>query len=163
MDKTKKNKINQAINFIEELSWLLEKKNLSLKDSVDLLRDLVNNSEQVNIFVNTKAKRSNKHTLVGVLPELFQDEELFKSTSELLDFADSVLSIKISRASKRSRNEYIGWIVCEVTKLNENETSSLVGALEEIVSSEVKLKQMKEAKKLPNFSWNDAIKKLSKL
>jgi len=165
MDKNKKNKINQAINFIEELSWLLDnKKNLSLKDSVILLKELINNenSNQLGLF-SDNIRRSNKHVLVGILPELFQDEELFKSTSEMLDFAESVLKLKVSRASKRSRNEYIGWIVCELSNLNDNQMISFVDSLEEIAGNEFKLKQIKEAKKQPNFSWNETISKLGKL
>ncbi|SRR5690554_368674 len=165
MDKNKKNKINQAINFIEELSWLLDnKKNLSLKDSVILLKELINNenSNQLGLF-SDNIRRSNKRVLVGILPELFQDEELFKSTSEMLDFAESVLKLKVSRASKRSRNEYIGWIVCELSNLNDNQMISFVDSLEEIAGNEFKLKQIKEAKKQPNFSWNETISKLGKL
>jgi len=165
MDKNKKNKINQAINFIEELSWLLDsKKNLSLKDSVGLLKELVENepANQLGLFSN-KVRRSNKRVLVGVLPELLQDEELFKSTSEMLDFAESVLKLKISRASKRSRNEYIGWIVCELSNLNDSQMVSFVDSLEEIAGNEIKLKQIKDAKKQPNFSWNETISKLGKL
>jgi hypothetical protein len=165
MDKNKKNKINQAINFIEELSWLLDnKKNLSLKDSVILLKELIDNENfnQLGLF-SDNIRRSNKRVLVGILPELFQDEELFKSTSEMLDFAESVLKLKVSRASKRSRNEYIGWIVCELSNLNDNQMISFVDSLEEIAGNEFKLKQIKEAKKQPNFSWNETISKLGKL
>jgi hypothetical protein len=165
MDKNKKNKISQAINFIEELSWLLDnKKNLSLKDSVVLLKELFENesNSQPSLFTN-KSSRSNKRVLVGILPELLQDEELFKSTSEMLDFAESVLKLKVSRASKRSRNEYIGWIVCELSNLNDNQMISFVDSLEEIAGNELKIKQIKEAKKQPNFSWNDTITKLGKL
>lgn len=165
MDKNKKNKINHAINFIEELSWLLDnKKNLSLKDSVILLKELIDNenSNQLGLF-SDNIRRSNKRVLVGILPELFQDEELFKSTSEMLDFAESVLKLKVSRASKRSRNEYIGWIVCELSNLNDNQMISFVDSLEEIAGNEFKLKQIKEAKKQPNFSWNETISKLGKL
>jgi len=165
MEKTKKTKINQAINFVEELSWLLDsKKIISLKDTVNILKEIIENdsTEHFNLF-NIKSKRSNKHVLVGVLPELFQDEELFKSRTEMLDFAESVLSIKISRASKRSRIEYIGLIICEVTKLNDGQMNILVEALENIVGNDTKIKQMREAKKQPNFSWNETILKLSKL
>lgn len=165
MDKNKKNKINQAINFIEELSWLLDnKKNQSLKDSVALLKEFIDSetSNQSGLFSNN-VKRSKKRVLVGILPELFQDEELFKSTSDMLDFAESVLKLKISRASKRSRNEYIGWIVCELSNLNDSQIVSFVDSLEDIVGNEFKLKQIKEAKKQPNFSWNETISKMSKL
>ena len=166
MDKNELNKIYQSINFIEELSWLIDgKKNISLKELSFLLREIVeNNSPYTNNKVNKKnVSRPNKHFLIGVLPELFQDSELFKSTSELLDFAESVLEIKpISRASKRSRMEYIGYIICEITYLKESQLKNLVNALENIVGNDIKLRQMKDAKKQPNFSWNETILKLSK-
>lgn len=165
MEKNKRNKINQAINFIEELSWLLDnKKNLPLKDSVVLLKELLekDSDNQSSLFTN-KSSRSDKRVLVGILPELLQDEELFKSVSEMLDFAESVLELKVSRASKRSRNEYIGWIVCELSNLSDSQMISFVDSLEKIVGNELKIKQIKEAKKQPNFSWNDTITKLGKL
>ena len=90
------------------------------------------------------------------------DEELFKSRDEIIDFAETVLNLPISRASKRSRTEYIGWVVCEVAKMNDNRLTDLVSALENIVGDDYKIKEMKRAKKEPNFSWNDTIKKLSK-
>jgi hypothetical protein len=165
MEKNKKNKISQAINLMEELSWLLDnKKNISLKDSVSLLKEMVDNeSFNHGSLLSSKVKRSNKRVLVGILPELLQDEELFKSTSEMLDFADNVLKLKVSRASKRSRNEYIGWIVCELSNLNDNQMISFVDSLEEIAGNDFKLKQIKEAKKQPNFSWNETISKLGRL
>lgn len=165
MDNNKKKKIIQAINFVEELSWLFEsKKNVSFKESVNLLLELVENDFSTgNRLVPSNKKRSNKQILIGCLPELFQDTELFKTTSELLDFAENVLNLNMSRASKRSRNEYIGWIVCEVTKLNDSKLDKLVVALEGIVSDDLKLNQMKAAKKQPNFSWNETIIKLGAL
>ena len=81
----------------------------------------------------------------------------------MLDFAESVLELKVSRASKRSRNEYIGWIVCELSNLSDSQMISFVDSLEKIVGNELKIKQIKEAKKQPNFSWNDTITKLGKL
>jgi hypothetical protein len=165
MEKSKKNKINQAVNFVEELSWLLEdKKNISLKETVLLIKDLLkdDSSEQVNMF-DIKSNRLNKNVLVGILPQLFQDNDLFKSPKDILDFAEDVLKIKINRKSKRSRKEYIGWIVCEVPKLNDSQLKRLGKSLENIVGNDSKIKKIKEAKKQPNFSWNDTIIKLSKL
>jgi hypothetical protein len=166
MEKNKKIKIDQALNFLEELSWLLEnKRSISLKELPVFLREIIAQESHNNLWPKShdKSIKNNKHYLVGVLPELFQDFELFKSTSELLDFAESALNIKISRASKRSRNEYIGWIICEITLLNDNQLLSLVEALKNIVGSEFKMKKIKEAKKQPNFSWNEAIIKISNL
>lgn len=168
MEKNRKQKINQAINFIEELSWLLEnKKNISLKELQIMLREVAEyefeNSPKFWRKSQSNSVKTNKHYLIGVLPELFQDTELFKGTSELIDFAESALNIKLNRASKRSRIEYIGLIICEITLLNDYQFLSLVEALKIIIGSESKMKKIKEAKKQPNFSWNEAIIKISKM
>lgn len=39
MDKNSERKINQAINLIEELSWLLNSKTVKLKEIPELLRN----------------------------------------------------------------------------------------------------------------------------
>jgi len=166
MEKSKMNKIKQAVNLIEELSWLLEgKKDFSLKESYKLLNELLsekNDKENKKLKLSVEGK-NNRYALVGCLPELFQDIDLFKTTSELLEFAESVLDISISRAAKRSRNEYIGYIVCEVTKVPDERLSALVQSLENIVGDEIKLKQVKAAKMQPNFTWNETIKSIGSL
>ena len=127
MEKNKKLKINEVANFLEELSWLLEKKRtLPLKEISSYLRDIENINEYP-LKLSSK-NDDNKHSrfLVGVLPSLFLDEELFKSRDEILDFAETVLYLPISRSSKRSRTEYIGWIVCEVAKMNDSRLFELV-------------------------------------
>lgn len=163
MEKNKKLKINEVANFLEELSWLLEKKRtLPLKEISSYLRDIENINEYP-LKLSSK-NDDNKHSrfLVGVLPSLFLDEELFKSRDEILDFAETVLYLPISRSGKRSRTEYIGWIVCEVAKMNDSRLFELVSELENIISDDYKIKEVKKAKKEPNFSWNDTIKKLNR-
>lgn len=165
MEKSKLNKIIQTINFLEEFAWLLEnKKNISLKESSKLLNELIDeNLNSNNNFINkqinfSSSNRKNKQILIGCLPELLKNTELFGKTSELLDFAESVLKIKISRSAKRSRNEYIGFIICELSDSNDSELNSFVYAIENIVGNENKLNQIKVAKKQPNFTWNETIK-----
>lgn len=163
MEKNKKLKINEVANFLEELSWLLEKKRtLPLKEISSYLRDIENINEYP-LKLSSK-NDDNKHSrfLVGVLPSLFLDEELFKNRDEILDFAETVLYLPISRSGKRSRTEYIGWIVCEVAKMNDSRLFELVSELENIISDDYKIKEVKKAKKEPNFSWNDTIKKLNR-
>ncbi len=157
--KITKNKIAQVANFLEELSWVLESSNnSSLKEISQTLRELKtdNNTVDVNI-VNNKGR----DYLVGILPKLLQNNKLFKSNTEMLDFAEDVLSLKPSRASKRSRIEYIGWIVCEVANSNNSKLNNLYEYLDKIVGDENKIKRIREAKKLPNFSWNEAIRNIS--
>lgn len=161
--KNSKNKLVQAANLIEELSWLLESnKSLSLKEVSELLRDHSFNDSSIPSKVVSKYANSNpnKQFLVGALPALLQDNSLFKSNSEMLDFAEDVLNLSPSRAAKRSRIEYIGWIICEVSNLNDKNLESLVYSLSAIVGDENKIKKMKAAKKEPNFSWNTTIQNL---
>ena len=159
-----KNKIIQAANLIEELSWLLESnKSLSLKDVAEVIREqsqLTNSNLKNKVASKYASSNPNKQFLVGALPALLQDNSLFKSNSEMLDFAEDVLKLLPSRAAKRSRTEYIGWIICEVSNLNDKDLESLVNSLSAIVGDELKLKKMKAAKKEPNFSWNNTIQSL---
>lgn len=101
-----KNKINQIANYLEELSWLIESnKNISFKEISSLIRDLSyerNNFSHFNSS-NLENEQSGKTFLVGILPKILQDTELFKSNSDMLDFAEQVLQLKPSRAAKRSK------------------------------------------------------------
>ena len=164
LDSNKRKKINLAIKFVEELSWFLDnKKNINLKEIPDLLRELLESKSVLSVSKKYSSSSPNKNYLIGVLPNLFQDDELFKTTHEMIDFAQNVLKIPISKAAKRSRYEYIGLIVCEVTNLDESNLTNLVDALSKITDSSEKLRQIKEAKKKANFSWNEAIKTLGAL
>lgn len=124
-----------------------KKRTLPLKEISSYLRDIENINEYP-LKLSSK-NDDNKHSrfLVGVLPSLFLDEELFKSRDEILDFAETVLYLPISRSSKRSRTEYIGWIVCEVAKMNDSRLFELVSELENIISDDYKIKEVKKAKK----------------
>lgn len=161
MDKNKNKKVKQAINLIEELSWLLEKNNnVKLREIPEILREVINQGESMPL--KYKSDNPNKNYLIGVLPNLFQDQDLFKTNSDLIEFATIILKVVISRPEKRSRYELIGLIVCEVRNLNDFDLDVLVEALAEITTNEDKLKKFKENKKKSNFSWNDAIYELNK-
>lgn len=164
IDPSRRKKLNQAINFFEELSWLFDsKKNIDYKEATFLLRNLLESNSSISITDRFTSPNPNKNYLIGILPNLFQDSELFKTNVDLAEFAESILKISINRPEKRSRYELIGLIVCEVTNLNETDLTSLVESLAKLAGSNEKLKQIKEAKKQANFSWNDAIKTLSSI
>ena len=153
----KKNSLTEAINFLEELSWVLDKKKVSLSDVVTNLR-------QINISkVEEHNPMSTRH-LVGILPSLFLDEGLFPKKDDILDFADKILNLKLSKEAKRSKIEYIGMIVCRVAaEEDDNTRKDLIAALESLIGNETKMKKVREERNKPNFSWNDTIAKLSEL
>ncbi|WP_312824234.1 hypothetical protein [Epilithonimonas sp.] len=157
-----KNKINQIANYLEELSWLVESnKNFSFREISNILRDL--SYERNNAFHLNASKfndQTGKTFLVGILPNVLQDTELFKSNNDMLEFAEQILQLKPSRAAKRSRTEYIGWIVCEVSNTESERLDDLYKHLRFLFSDTNNVKKIKEAKKSTDFSWNDIISNL---
>lgn len=157
-----RDKLIQSANFIEELSWLLEgKRKISLKEISTIIRDLSNEQNKlIHNNIDFSFNSEGKTYLVGILPKILQDTELFKSNSELLDFSENVLLLKPSRAAKRSRIEYIGWIVCEVSNTDSENLNNLYKYLRDIFSDEIRVKEIKKAKKEVGFSWNEIIRSL---
>lgn len=152
--KKKVNDIEGFINIIEEISWILDGKSVNLKDVVKQLRQAS--------AADAPLKNSSSVThLVGILPQLLMDKELFEKNEDLLDFAEQILKLKAKRAGNRSRTESIGWIVCELAKSDDHIRQDLVDALDSLIDNEEKKAQIKKDRKMPNFSWNDAIARLN--
>ena len=164
LDQNKRKRAIQAINFIEELSWLLDsKKTIDFKEVPLILRSLLNSDSSVSLDSKYESPNPNKNYLIGILPNFFQDTDLFRTNVDLSDFAEIALSIPITRPEKRSKYELIGLIVCEITNLDDSDLTNLVNALGELTGNNEKLKKIKEEKKKANFSWNSAIEYLSKM
>lgn len=156
-------KLQHAIDFIEELSWLLESKNkLKLSEIPSVLKNNLNTFDyRKNSTVNYVSPNPNIHYLIGVLPRLFQDTKIFQRNEDIVAFAKEVLRIKVSRSDKRSRYELIGLIVCECNELNDNTLESLVYSLTKIIENSEKINQMAIEKSNVGFSWNETIRRLA--
>ena len=79
---------------------------------------------------------------------------------DILDVAEEVLDLHLSKAAKRSKIEYIGMIVCEVSNSNNKKLGKIVDALNRILNNEKDMSDFKKARKEPDFSWNETIAKL---
>lgn len=156
-------KIKHAIDFIEEFSWLLASKSkLDLSEIPDLLRrNILETSMDIHSTNKYVSPNPNIHYLIGVLPRLFQDEQIFLKNEDIVSFAKEVLKIDIPRADKRSRYELIGLIVCRSNDLNDKELEYLVDALAEITNNKSKFSEIINAKNTVGFSWNETIRKLA--
>ncbi|RON01305.1 hypothetical protein [Pseudomonas brassicacearum] len=161
-DVTDDTKVRYAIDFIEELSWLLDsKKNLKLSEVPTILRTkLLSPEPKSGSADNYISPNPNIHYLIGVLPRLFQDIKLFSRNEDIAEFANEVLGIDISRVEKRSKYELIGLIVCEANDLDDAKLENLVLALSSITGSSEKLSFMINEKSSIGFSWNETIIKL---
>lgn len=152
--------VQQFINFFEELSWLLDSnKELNFKNASKFLK-LCRNSlaHGMNISDGT----SEAYNLIGVLPSLLKDNEIFQNNSQLVQFAEEVLEIKIPRWEKRSRNELIGLIICEVEEVNRERLNILTQWAANILKNKSQVKDMQSKAKTSGnlFSWNVTIQKL---
>ena len=149
----------QIINFFEELCWLLDSnKNINFNNASKNLKIIRNNIVHGTTFENTTIT-----SLIGVLPSLLKDIEIFPNLAQLAQFAKEILGIEISRWDKRSRNEIIGLIICEVEDANKERMDVLLEWSNNILNNKKSVQEMQEkAKNEGNiFSWNETIQKLT--
>lgn len=149
------NKHNRILNFMQELSWITENyKDIAIKDIYRLLQE----SNDKGMTAG-KLKADTKY-LVGVLPTIFQDNELFPKKEDILEFAKQELGIELNIQAKRSKIEYIGSILCKVSNENSGKLEQLVDTLDMLLNNESKMAELKRHRQEPNFSWNETIAKL---
>lgn len=162
--KTNKVQSQKASMALDDLVWAIQKINVAqLKNAADLLRvSLSEDSNTSNVARSYKSNNPNKHFLIGVLPRLFQDRELFPQNEDIAEFAATVLHLEFSRTGKRSRYEIIGKVICETDTLDDTKLFTLVQALEQLVGDKDKLAQMIVKKKAGSFSWNETLQDLLK-
>ncbi len=161
---TQHKKIKRFFHFLEELSWLTESyTDIDLKSAAKLLDEILSCKGQTFSIGKLNQSDSNKQFLVGVLPRLFIDRMLFPTNNDIVQFANSVLSLQIPGHDKKSRYDIIGRIVCETNKLDEDALDYLVKALNQLIQDKQLLKKLIEKKQneKENFSWNRVIQELS--
>ena len=100
----------------------------------------------------------NTYELIGTLPSLLKDTDIFPSNVQLVQFAQEVLGLEIPRWEKRSRNELIGLIICEVEEANRERLDVLTEWSKNILNNKAKIKKMQSNRS--NFSWNETIREL---
>ena len=150
----------QISNFFEELCWLMDSnKEINFKNASRYLKDYRNALMHGFLYNDREAYEYN---LIGVLPSLLKDAEIFQSNAQLVQFADEVLALSIPRWEKKSRNEIIGLIVCEVETVNKERLNTLISWSRNILNNKNEVKNMQDkAKNSGNmFSWNETIQKL---
>nr|WP_303392049.1 hypothetical protein [Bacteroides intestinalis] len=155
------NQYQQGILALEELEWLLDSPRgrsllSSLPKMIENLREI--NNYRGSVYVN----RQNIRSLVGVLPEFFQNSNIFRTNADIEQFAREVLGVNIINFEKKSRTEIIGVIVCSVPNFEDSTFEVLGKYLSNIVDDEKKCSQVAKEKETTNFSWNDTISKLFK-
>ena len=156
--------LKKASLAIEDLLFAIQRvRPDQLKEAISALNLLVMDSKSHANSAVAKTYQSadpNKRFLIGTLPRLLLDRDLFPSNEDITDFAEVALRLEMTRTEKRSRHEIIGKIVCETDTLDERQLTDLVRALELIVGNKDRLAIMIEKKKSGTFSWNETLQEL---
>lgn len=146
----------EILGFIEDLCWLLDsKRNMNFSDVAKIVDDM-KKEEQIHKKENVNQLSED---IIGILPRLLVDTTLFGSNRMLNQFADEILGIEIKNWEKRSRNEMIGVIICEIQGSESKKRGVSLYLLENILEKKEeisKLQKKNEAEKNP-FRWNDVI------
>ncbi|MGM0900465.1 MAG: hypothetical protein ACQEXB_05050 [Bacillota bacterium] len=133
MEREKSNLNKQkTIKFLKELGWLLE----DYKD-IDFKRLYSNNTEkdEISEFSNIVPKNQNKSFLIGCLPNLFLSKDFFPTNEDIIRFVHiNIPSLGLKAASKRSRPDMIGRIICSISELDDKELSNFTKSLKKIVN-----------------------------
>lgn len=156
--------LKKASLVIEDLMFVIQRvRPEQLKEAIGALNWVVMDSKshsQSAVAKNYQSADPNKRFLIGTLPRLLLDRDLFPSNEDITDFAEVALHLEMTRTEKRARHEIIGKIVCETDTLDEKQLTDLVRALELIVGNKDRLATMIEKKKQGTFSWNETIQEL---
>jgi hypothetical protein len=156
--------IKKASMALDDLVWSLQSLDVEkLQVAAETLRkNLQMETSNSLISENYRSGNQNKDFLIGVLPRLFQDKELFPQNEDITEFADAALGLETKRAQKRSRYEIIGKLVVEISNLNDQSFGLLANALENLIDDNDQLALVVKKKKTGEFSWNETIQNLLK-
>jgi len=160
---SKRSETRTLLKFVEELSWLLSSyDDLDFRALGNLGNDLTRSHKAAENLQNHLAHKRLPTTrlLVGTLPGLLQDDGLFPSNEDIVEFSSMTLGISIPRWQKKSKYELIGHIVCHTDSADQRSLDILVQVLESIMSDKGDIKRNLEQQRKSGLSWNEVIQNL---
>lgn len=161
MTESQKNKkgIEKTINFLEDLCWLLDS---GKKNDYKQIAKLLSNIKLTSSNPLASQLGQEPDELIGILPRLLTDKTLFNTNGTLAEFSSDVLGIQILNWHKRSRNEMIGVIICQVQEDDNVRKGISSFLLSNILKNKEKINNFrKETEQTSNkFMWNDAIQRI---
>jgi len=144
--------------------WAIQSLKLdNLRDAAAFLHAASTESSSPEFRADRKmGTNPNQSYLIGVLPTLFQDRNIFPQNEDIIAFSKSALGIEMNPSGNRSRYEIIGRVVCETAQLKDAALSNLVAALADLMGSKQKMAEIAKKRETSGFSWNIAIQEMFK-
>jgi len=160
----------KAISTLQEVLWLLE--SLSPKQTKEIIMQLDEMrkysshglfypGEELLSLKKYTSQNEGKNFLVGVLPKFLQDQSVFPENKDVAGFAKEIFDIYI-KYEKKSRFEVIGTIVCYISEADDRKFEKVVELIAKVVTDESKVQKLSLERERVGFSWNDAIRRLSR-
>ena len=151
----------KTLDLLQEILWAIQSRpSEDVKAGLKFLEDSVS---MASVSKTTRKAKEREHlqSLVGSMPLILADLELFPSNEHIAKFAREALGIQISRWEKRSRYEMIGMLVMETIGLSETRVKDLSVFLLDMSIGGKRLAIIKKQAHSVGFSWNEAIRALS--
>lgn len=156
--------LQRAALLLDDVIWAIQSLKLdNLRDAAAYLHAASAETSSPELRADKKmGVNPNQGYLIGVLPTLFQDRNLFPQNEDIIAFSRSALGIEMNPSSNRSRYEIIGRVVCETAQLKDAALTELVAALADLTSSKQKMAEIAKKRETSGFSWNMAIQEMFK-
>jgi len=134
--------------------------NLSKKELIDVLENIKkvlegNNEKQPSLpFSNSDDFSTDLENLIGTIPFLLLNQQLFEKNQDIADFANK-LNINIPSPEKKKREDIIGRVVSAIARFDNKKIAELNYTIKSIKNSDMK-------KGKSNFfkDWENAIKQI---
>lgn len=152
----------KALDLLQEIVWAIRSRPADeLIAGVKHLRKVARDQTILPSAKSSRDMRRNAKALVGAMPLLLSDTDLFPSNEDIAKFATEALAIEIPRWGKRSRYEMIGMLVMETIELGDSELRAVARFVSSLGGGGKALDSFKKKSRQTGFSWNEAIRSLS--
>ena len=156
----------RTLDLIQELVWAIRSRESNeLLSGVSHLRQLAQNEKAEHRKTEKKStlrdRRHDLKALVGSMPMVLADVELFPTNEDIAKFGKEALQISIGRWGKRSRYEMIGMLVMESINASPERLRQVSNLLNKISNETDSMAKIKHSARQTGFSWNEAIRSLS--
>lgn len=158
----KRSEPKTLLRFIEELSWLLSSyEDLDFR-ALGTLTDQFTVAQRATSSLRSRSadRAPTTQLLVGILPSLLTDENLFPTNEDIIEFSRVALGITVPRWNKKSKFELIGHIVCSTEQANPIRLQQLVNALGDLMDDKGETRRNLKVQRQSGLSWNEVIQKL---
>ena len=144
------------MNLVQEIIGIIVKS--SVKDELRFDKSIWTTTTH-QILPVEKDKRNNLENLIGSIPFLLQDRQIFKTNLDIAEFA-AKLDIELSSPEKKKREEIIGRIVAAIIDFDENRVAELKMIIDSFKTETTKNRKRNADKTSFFLDWDAAIKQM---